>query len=140
MLNQQTVQGAWHEITGKLRSKWGQLSENELDQYEGNTAQLIGYIQRKTGEARDKVEQFVNDVVSNGGSSVGRAADVAADFAGQAVRSVREGAEAVVQKAREGYANAEQLVHDRPVTSVAAAFGAGLITGVVIAMLLRSRD
>lgn len=138
MINQQTVRGAWNEISGKLRSKWGQLSEDELQQYEGNTTQLVGYIQRKTGEARDKIESFVDDLMSSGTSSLHKAADAAADMASQAVRTVREGADSVMHRAREGFESAERMLHDRPVTSVAAAFGAGLITGVVVALLLRS--
>ena len=59
MANQQTLEGNWNEIAGKLRSKWGQLSNDDLEKFKGNTSQLVGLIQRKTGEARDKIETYV---------------------------------------------------------------------------------
>ena len=51
MINQQTLQGNWNQIAGKLRAKWGQLNQDELQHLAGNVTELIGYIQRKTGEA-----------------------------------------------------------------------------------------
>src|SRR5262245_7846004 len=56
MVNQQTLQGNWNEIKGKLRSKWGQLTNDDLQTAHGNVDQLIGLIQRKTGEARSSIE------------------------------------------------------------------------------------
>ena len=52
MVNQQTLQGNWNELKGKLREKWGQLTNEDLQVAQGNVDQLIGLIQRKTGEAR----------------------------------------------------------------------------------------
>jgi uncharacterized protein YjbJ (UPF0337 family) len=140
MVNQQMLQGAWNEIAGKIRSKWGQLSDDELNQFEGNTAQLVGFIQRKTGESRDKIEKFLNDVTANSGATISQFAETARDYATQAVQSARESAESVARRARDSYATAEKMVTDRPAASVAAAFGAGLITGVVLALLMRTRD
>ena len=61
MVNQQTLQGNWNEIKGKLRNKWGQLTNDDLQSVHGNVDQLIGLIQRKTGEARNSVEQFLEE-------------------------------------------------------------------------------
>jgi uncharacterized protein YjbJ (UPF0337 family) len=140
MVNQQMLQGAWNEISGKIRSKWGQLSDDDLKQFEGNTAQLVGYIQRKTGETREKIEKFLTDATASGSATVSQFAETAKDYAAQAVQSARDSADAVTRKARDSYASAERLVTDRPATSVAAAFGAGIITGVVLALLMRTRD
>jgi uncharacterized protein YjbJ (UPF0337 family) len=140
MLNQQTMQGTWNEIAGKIRAKWGQLTDDDLSQFEGNASQLVGFIQRKTGDAREKIEKFLNDVTANSSSSVSQFAETARDYATQAVQSARDSAESVARRASEHYASAERMVTDRPATSVAAAFGAGLITGVVLALLMRTRE
>ncbi len=138
MANQQTLQGNWNQIAGKLRAKWGQLNQDEMQQFAGNTTELVGYIQRKTGEARDKVESFLNDLTSHGAASMSKAAEGVSDFASQAAQSAKQGVEQVTRYARDGYASAERMVQERPGTSVAAAFGAGVLTGVVIGLLMRS--
>ena len=46
MVNQQTLQGNWNEIKGKLRNRWGQLTNDDLQQAQGNVDQLIGQLQR----------------------------------------------------------------------------------------------
>ncbi len=138
MISQQTLKGSWNEIAGKLRSKWGQLSEDELERHQGNVQELVGYIQRKTGVARDQIERFLNDLGAEGSGALGRAAGAVQDAASRAAETARQGAETLARHAQSGYAAAEQMVHDRPATSVAAAFGAGLITGAVLALLLRS--
>ena len=56
MLNQQTLQGNWNEIKGKLQSKWGTLTDDDIAIFNGNVDQLVGTIQRKTGEARASIE------------------------------------------------------------------------------------
>ena len=58
MISQQTLQGNWHEVKGLLRSKWGALTDDDVAVFNGNVEELMGTIQRKTGEARESVEQF----------------------------------------------------------------------------------
>jgi uncharacterized protein YjbJ (UPF0337 family) len=140
MISQQTLRGSWNEIAGKLRSKWGELSDDELERHHGNLQELVGYIQRKTGVARDQIERFLNDLGTDGSGAMGRAAGAAQYAASRAAESARRGAHMVAQGAQSGYAAAERMVHRRPATSVATAFGAGLITGIVLAILLRSDD
>ena len=43
-VNQQTLEGNWTEIKGKLHEKWGQVSNDELQMAQGNIEQLIGLI------------------------------------------------------------------------------------------------
>ena len=58
MINQQTLQGNWNEIKGKLRSKWGSLTDDDVKVFNGNVEQLVGTIQRKTGATSESIEQF----------------------------------------------------------------------------------
>ena len=62
MVNQQTLQGNWNEIRGKLRSKWGQLTGDDVQTFNGNVDQLVGTIQRKTGAARDSIEHYLAEL------------------------------------------------------------------------------
>ena len=90
MVNQQTLQGNWNELKGKLRNKWGQLTNDDLQQAHGNVDQLIGLIQRKTGEARSSVEKFLEDATAGGAGAFGDAAETAREYAQQAMETVQE--------------------------------------------------
>jgi uncharacterized protein YjbJ (UPF0337 family) len=148
-LNQQTLEGNWNEIKGKLRERWGQLSQDDLQMARGNVDQLVGVIQKKTGEARERVEQYLTELTSNGGSAVGRvaeavrgyassAADSARGYASTATESADEARARAAEMLRGGYAQTERMIQQRPMESLAVGFGAGLITGVIIGLVMRS--
>ena len=48
-MNQQTLEGNWNEIKGKIRTRWGQLSDDDLSLVHGQVDKLVGTIQRKNG-------------------------------------------------------------------------------------------
>jgi uncharacterized protein YjbJ (UPF0337 family) len=144
MINAQTLQGNWNEIKGKLRNKWGQLSNDDLQAFDGNVDRLVGLIQRKTGEARESVMGFLNDVSVNGSGFVGQAAEGVKEYAHQAAEKFQEGSHQAVESLqhgyeslRQGYAEAEGLVRRRPSEAAAVCFGVGILTGLVIAVLAR---
>ncbi len=136
MPNEQTLKGNWNEIAGKLRSRWGQLSGDEMQQYRGDFTQLVGYIQRKTGEAKSQIESYLHDLTGEN-DLLGRAAGVVQNVAAKAADVARGGAEAVAKQVQSNYEDVEQFVRDRPATSVATAFAAGLAMGIALALLLR---
>jgi uncharacterized protein YjbJ (UPF0337 family) len=136
MLSEQTLKGNWNEIAGKIRSRWGQLNRDEMQQYQGDVTQLVGYIQRKTGEAKSQIESYLNEL-GGGGDVLGRAADVVQNAASRAADMARGGAEAVARQVQRNYEDVERFVRDRPATSVATAFAAGLAMGIALALLLR---
>ena len=140
MISQQTLQGNWNEIKGMLRSKWGELTDDDLAVFNGNVEQLVGAIQRKTGEARESVEQFFEQFNSSGASAINRAGEAVRAGAQQAADAVQETTDKAADSAREGYAEVEDMVRQRPVESLAVCFGAGVITGVVVSLLLRWRE
>ena len=124
MMNQQILEGNWNEIKGKLRQKWGQLTDDDLPQIRGDAEQIIGIIQRKTGEAREAIEEYLQEI--SGGAAL-------------AAATVRDYAQHASDQVCAGYDQAERFVRDRPGESLLVCFGVGLITGVVIALSLRSR-
>jgi uncharacterized protein YjbJ (UPF0337 family) len=138
-LNQQTLEGNWNEIKGKLHEKWGQLSQDDLQKARGNVDQLVGLIQRKTGEARDRVEQYLSELTDDSASTVSRVAEAVRGYASGAVDSMDEARGRAGDAVRGGYAQTERMIQQRPMESLAVGFGAGLIAGVVIGLVLRSR-
>ena len=124
MINQQILEGNWNEIKGQLRQKWGQLTDDDFQQIRGDAEQLVGVIQRKTGEAREAIEKYLEEIS-------GRAASAAA--------TVCDYAQHAADQLHASYDKADHFVRDRPGESLLVCFGLGLITGVVIALSLRSR-
>jgi len=148
MVNQQTLQGNWNEIKGKLRSKWGQLTNDDLQSAHGNIDQLVGLIQRKTGEARSSVEKFLEEATSSGASAFSQATDTAREYAQQAMDTVQErskqaaetfrkGYSQATDSVREGYEQAEGMIRERPAESAAVCFGVGMLVGVILGLALR---
>jgi len=136
MVNQQVLSGKWHEFSGRLKAKWGELADDDLRIFNGNVEQLVGWIQHKTGETREDIERFLDQVTEEGSGIFSAVRDKVEETAGQAAESAREGYEAL----RQGYAEAEKVVQQRPGQAVAIAFGLGLLGGLGVVLLLRDRN
>lgn len=139
MITQQTLEGNWNEIKGKMRSKWGSLTDDDVTVFNGDVDQLMGTIQRKTGEARESVEEFFEQFNSNGASAISQAGESIRAGAAKAADSVQETYQKAATSVREKYADVEDMVRQRPARSLAVCFGAGVLTGVVAILLLRRR-
>jgi uncharacterized protein YjbJ (UPF0337 family) len=50
-------QGRWEELKGRVREKWGQLTDNDLETARGNLEQLIGLIKERTGATAQEIER-----------------------------------------------------------------------------------
>src|SRR5512133_3894948 len=88
-MNQQIFDGNWNEIKGKVREKWGQLTDSDLPQLQGDVEQLVGIIQRKTGDGRESIEKFLQQMSGNAASAMGTAAETVRDYAQHASESVQ---------------------------------------------------
>lgn len=139
MVNAQTLQGSWNEVKGRLRTRWNQLSGDELGAFDGNVDRLVGMIQRKTGEARSAIESFLEEATSNGSSVISGAMESARAAAHQASDQVQTATRQAVDSAKRGVENAQEMVQRRPIESAAICFGSGLLAGVVIGLCMRSR-
>jgi uncharacterized protein YjbJ (UPF0337 family) len=111
MINQETFQGNWDEAKDKLRARWSSLTDDDL--FGGNVDQLVDAIQRRTGEAREVIEQFFAQLSAGGAAAFKRAGETARAGAQQAAVSVQKASQKAVAAAREGYADVE-LVRERP--------------------------
>jgi uncharacterized protein YjbJ (UPF0337 family) len=139
MVSQQTLEGNWNEIKGKIRTRWGQLSDDDLSQFHGEVDKLVGTIQRKTGEGRDTIEKYLNELSGFTASTFGQAAESVRQYSNRASESVHNTAKQAADQVRASYVEAERLVRDRPGESLAICFGVGLVAGVLISMMLSSK-
>lgn len=127
MVNQQTLSGDWNQIKGKLREKWGELSEDELDRVRGNAQQLIALVQRKTGKSREAIEDYLETTFGD------------QSWFADAKHAMEHYGHEAADQMRAGYIQSERMVRERPAESLAVCFAAGMVTGVITALLLRSR-
>ncbi len=58
-MNKLTIKGNWNSIRGALKQRWAQLTEDDLLFEEGKEEELVGRIQRRTGESREKIQEFL---------------------------------------------------------------------------------
>jgi uncharacterized protein YjbJ (UPF0337 family) len=139
MMNQQTLEGNWNEIKGKIRTHWGQLTDDDLSQFHGEVDRLVGTIQRRTGEGREAIEKYLNELSGAAASTLGQAAENVRAYADRASETAQSGARQAADQIRAGYLGAERLVRDRPGASLAFCFGVGLVAGVLVAMMINSK-
>ncbi|MCE9531566.1 MAG: CsbD family protein [Planctomycetes bacterium] len=108
-MNWSTVQGNWNEAKGKVKTKWGRLTDDDLMQVSGNQDRLVGMIQQKYGIGREKAEEQLNEfLTASDGGMIAKAKE--------GVQDVVEKGKEVVQKGREyveqGVEKAKEGVHD----------------------------
>jgi uncharacterized protein YjbJ (UPF0337 family) len=53
------LKGQWNELKGRVKERWGDLTNDDLDRIEGRRDQLVGAIQQQYGRSRDEVEKEV---------------------------------------------------------------------------------
>jgi uncharacterized protein YjbJ (UPF0337 family) len=56
-MNRDTFKGQWMQLKGQLRRQWGKLTDDEVDQIQGNAEVLLGKLQERYGYSRQQAEQ-----------------------------------------------------------------------------------
>ena len=60
-MNADVIKGKWHQLKGEVKSRWGKLTDDDLDRVAGDSEKLIGKVQERYGYARHDAEREVND-------------------------------------------------------------------------------
>ncbi|MGH8264923.1 MAG: CsbD family protein [Steroidobacterales bacterium] len=60
-MNHDRLQGNWKQFKGKVREKWGKLTDDQLDVINGRREVLAGKIQELYGLSRDEAERQIKD-------------------------------------------------------------------------------
>lgn len=64
-MNDLKNKGNWNIAKGKLKQKWAKLTDDDLDYAEGKEDEMLGRIQKRTGESREAVEKAVKEASSS---------------------------------------------------------------------------
>jgi len=60
-MNEDVIKGQWKPLKGKLKAKWGKLTDDDLTRAEGNAEYLSGRVQERYGIARDEADRQIKD-------------------------------------------------------------------------------
>ena len=64
MTNTLQLKGNWNIIKGKLKQKFANLTDDDLQYLEGKEDELLGRIQRRTGQTKAQVEDAIRKLES----------------------------------------------------------------------------
>lgn len=129
MVTQEHLAGNWNELMGKVKERWGAFSDDEFAQCEGDVDQLVGMIQQKTGEARERIETALAHWSEQTGA-----------FASDAASSAQALAAKALDAAKEHLGQAGSMIKRRPAESIVVSFGTGVLIGVVVGLVASRRS
>jgi uncharacterized protein YjbJ (UPF0337 family) len=61
IMNTLEIKGDWNITKGRLKQKWAKLTDSVLQYAESKQEELIGRIQKITGETREAVEKAIEE-------------------------------------------------------------------------------
>ena len=53
------IKGDWNIVKGKLKQQWARLTDDDLQYIDGKQDELVGRIQKRTGETREAIEDSI---------------------------------------------------------------------------------
>ena len=65
-MNQDRLAGEWKQFKGKVKEKWGKLTDDDLTYIDGKRDRLVGRLQGRYGIARDMAEKQLKDLEGGG--------------------------------------------------------------------------
>ncbi len=60
-MNWNEVEGRWKQFKGDIQKNWGKLTEDEVDEAQGNRQKLEGLIQERYGKTQEQVKAEIDD-------------------------------------------------------------------------------
>ncbi|WP_426348605.1 CsbD family protein [Alloiococcus sp. CFN-8] len=60
-MNKDILKGKWNQYKGEAKKKWGEFTDDELDQLNGERDIIVGKIQEKYGKSKEEAEREFDD-------------------------------------------------------------------------------
>jgi uncharacterized protein YjbJ (UPF0337 family) len=60
-MNREQFEGNWHQLKGKLKEKWGKLTNDDIEIINGEYEQFLGILQQKYGYSKEQAEKETNN-------------------------------------------------------------------------------
>lgn len=62
-INQDVLEGKWKQVRGQVKQQWGKLTDDQLNQIDGRTDELVGLLQENYGYSAERAQQEVDDFI-----------------------------------------------------------------------------
>lgn len=56
------LKGKWNEVKGKLKQKYGELTDDDLTFAEGKEEELLGRLQQRLGKDKEEVRKIIEGI------------------------------------------------------------------------------
>jgi uncharacterized protein YjbJ (UPF0337 family) len=70
-MNSDQIQGNWKQLTGKVKERWGKLTDNDLTVIGGKAEQLVGLIQERYGIKKEEAQKELDEFYKSHSEPVG---------------------------------------------------------------------
>lgn len=61
-MNDLQVKGNWNQVKGKMKQKYGDLTDDDLTYVEGKEDELLGRLQKKTGKSKEELKREIESI------------------------------------------------------------------------------
>lgn len=61
-MNKLTFKGDWNVVKGKLKQKFGHLTDDDLAYSEGKDVELLGRLQKKLGKTQEEIRKLIAEL------------------------------------------------------------------------------
>lgn len=137
MLTHEQIEGNWDRIRGRLKRRWGELTDDDLARDQGSFQELVGRIEQRTGAIRKEIEEEVNEAIREEAGWRDYAKVAAekqmhewSDAASEGTRRARATGTAYQQQM-------EALVRRAPTQTLFSAFMVGMAAGFLLGFPVR---
>lgn len=142
-MNTFTFDGSWNKIKGKLKQKYSQLTDDDLNFAEGKGEELLGRLQSKLGVTQDALTDLLNEMKDAAGhfgdgvrakvsEATARVGEVVEDVKTRVTEAAEEAYDSARRRAHSLQESAEGYVSDQPVKALLIALGVGFFAGILI--------
>jgi uncharacterized protein YjbJ (UPF0337 family) len=60
-MNRDTMEGKWKQMRGKMKERWGKLTDDDWDTIAGRRDQFLGKLQERYGYSREEAERELKE-------------------------------------------------------------------------------
>jgi len=60
-MNKDQFKGSWRQFKGELKKKWGEFTDNDLLEVEGDYDKFVGLMQKRYGDRKEEIERWTQD-------------------------------------------------------------------------------
>ena len=129
------VEGNWKQMKGRVKERWGRLTDDDLTAIAGRRDQLEGMIQERYGYAKERTRNEIEDWYRSMGSDLAEQIETLRsgiqNLSSTVERIAKEQFPRAHSRATEALNDAEEAVKRNPLVVVAIALGLGLLIGVL---------